>query len=418
MNKGVSVFLLVSVLLYLLLSLSKTNQTMQQQLSDTPVNAPGTDSAYLASGEATDSLTLFLCGDVMTGRGIDQILPHPVSPRIYETYVKDARDYVRLAERRNGDIPKPVSYTYIWGDALKVWQQVKPALKLINLETSITEADEPWPQKEVQYRMHPSNTDVLTAAGIDFCSLANNHTLDWGRSGLLETMESLRQAGIPFAGAGKNLEKAREPAILNTRKGRVIVLAYGSGSSGVFREWAATPNRAGLNVLPDLNEETVDLIKHQVQALKQPGDVVVFSVHWGSNWGYEVPPAQQHFARSLIAQAGVDLVFGHSSHHPRGMEVYNGKLIVYGAGDFINDYEGISGHELYRGDLSLMYFPTLDPATGKLLSLKMMPMQIRNLRLNHATAQDAAWLTKVLDRESRKLGARIVQQGGHLLLEF
>jgi poly-gamma-glutamate synthesis protein (capsule biosynthesis protein) len=72
--------------------------------------------------------TLFLCGDVMLGRGIDQILPHPGDPRLYESYVKSAATYVELAERRNGPIPKPVDFEYVWGDVLAELQRVRPVL--------------------------------------------------------------------------------------------------------------------------------------------------------------------------------------------------------------------------------------------------------------------------------------------------
>ena len=355
------------------------------------------------------SLTLFLCGDVMTGRGIDQILPYSVDSRIYESYVKNAKDYVRLAERVNGPVPRQVSYSYIWGDALEVWKTVAPDLKIINLETSITTHAEPWPEKVVQYRMHPENTTLFTTAGIDFCSLANNHTLDWKRPGLLETMRSLTKAEITYAGAGQDKEEASEPALLSTGKGRVIVLAYGSETSGIPGEWAATVEQSGINLLPDSSEAAVEVIKQQVKRVKQEGDVVVFTVHWGSNWGYDIPPARQDFARRLIDEAGVDIIHGHSSHHPLGIEVYKGRLILYGAGDFINDYEGIRGHEQYRADLSLMYFPEIDPASGKLTSMKMVPMQIRNLRLNYTSPEDREWLRKVLDRESRKFGTGVIQ---------
>ena len=80
---------------------------------------------------------------------------------------------------------------------------------------------------------------------------------------------------------------------------------------------------------------------------------MIFSVHWGSNWGYDVPEEQIDFARALIDSGAVDIVHGHSSHHVRPLEIYKGKLIVYGAGDFLNDYEGIEGNESYRDDLAL-----------------------------------------------------------------
>ena len=365
------------------------------------------------------AVSMFLCGDVMTGRAIDQVLPQSVEPQLYESYVKDARDYVRLAERRNGAIPEQVPYTYIWGDALEVWQQQAPDLKLINLETSITTHPRPWPDKGVNYRMHPANIPVLKAAGFDFCSLANNHTIDWQREGLLETLQSLQEAGIPYAGAGKNLAEARKPAILKTKESRVIIFAYGYGNSGIPADWAATPDQSGINLLPDLSPETVKNIRKQVQDVKQSGDIVVFSIHWGGNWGYEIPPRHREFAHRLIDEAAVDVIHGHSSHHPLAIEVYRDKLILYGAGDFINDYEGISGHDEYRSDLSLMYFPKINPANGRLISLHMVPLQMKNFRLIHASAADATWISRVLDREGRKVGTSVkLHNDGSLSLQW
>lgn len=369
-------------------------------------------------GNDTSLLTLFLCGDVMTGRGLDQVLPVSVDPQLYEAYVHDARDYVRLAERKNGDISKPVSYTYPWGDALEVWDQVKPQARIINLETSITTHPQPWPGKQVQYRMHPANVALLTAASINIATLANNHTLDWGRPGLAETLQVLQQAGIRTAGAGRNLEEAQKPAVFPLPQGRIIVLTYGSPSSGVFGEWAANPGQSGINFLPDLSQGTLQSITTYLKNEKKPGDVVIFSVHWGGNWGYVVPPRHRAFAQRLIEEAGVDVVFGHSSHHALGLEVYRGKLIVYGAGDFINDYEGIAGHEPYRSDLSLMYFPVLEQATSRLVSLRMVPLQIRMFRLHYASEADNAWLARVLHRESMKFGTAVKRQGNDLVLEF
>ncbi len=139
-------------------------------------------------------ITIFLCGDVMTGRGIDQVLPHPSKPVLYEPYVKDAVDYVHLAERANGPIPKPVSHSYIWGDALDVLERMAPDLRIINLETSITTSEDYWRGKGINYRMHPQNAPCITAAKTDLCVLANNHVLDWGFAGLIETLETLKTA--------------------------------------------------------------------------------------------------------------------------------------------------------------------------------------------------------------------------------
>lgn len=354
------------------------------------------------------SVRLFLCGDVMTGRGIDQILPYSVKPILYESYVKDARDYLYLAEFKNGRFKYPVSFSYIWGDALDVWEKMSPSLKIINLETSITNHDEPWPGKGINYRMHPKNIKVLTSAGIDYSSLANNHTLDWERPGLLETLITLKKSGIVYGGAGRNAEEAATPGIIQVNSGRLIILAFGAKSSGIPESWAAQENLPGINMLPGEVEASVNLIKKQVAEVKQINDIVVFSVHWGGNWGYKIPRDHRKLVHEIIDKAGVDIVHGHSSHHPMGLEVYKNKLIIYGTGDFINDYEGITGdHDQYRGELSLMYFPTINQVNGELISLKMVPMEVKNFRLNHPSHQDALWLEEILNREGSKLGTQV-----------
>lgn len=353
------------------------------------------------------SVTLFLCGDVMIGRGIDQILPHPSDPRLYESYVDDAFEYVELAERVNGPVPRPVDCAYIWGDALEVLQRTAPDVRIINLETAITTSSSPWP-KGINYRMHPANTPCLTVAGIDCCTLANNHALDWGEAGLAETLAALDRAGIQSVGAGRNLEEARAPAIMALPgKGRVVVFSCGAESSGIGREWGAKENRSGLYRLPDLSDATVQNLADQVQAIKQADDIVIVSIHWGGNWGYTIPRQQRAFAQALIDRAGIDVVHGHSAHHVKGIEVYKAHPIIYGCGDFLNDYEGISGYEEYRGDLGLMYFPTLDPTSGRLLAFEMTATRIKNLRLNHASARETQWLVNMLNREGKVLGTRV-----------
>jgi poly-gamma-glutamate capsule biosynthesis protein CapA/YwtB (metallophosphatase superfamily) len=355
-------------------------------------------------------MTLFLCGDVMTGRGIDQILPHPSAPHLHESYVRSALDYVALAERMTGPIPRPADFSYIWGDALTVLERMRPDARIINLETAVTTSEDAWPGKSIHYRMHPADVPCLTAANIACCVVANNHVLDWGYRGLEETLDSVRAAGILVAGAGRNELEAAAPAAIGVQGGRVLVFAYGMDNAGVPRDWAAGPDRACVSFLADLSVRTADAVARQVQAATRTGDIVVVSLHWGGNWGYEVPPGHRAFAHRLIDAAGINAVYGHSSHHPMGIEVYHDRPIFYGCGDFLNDYEGIHGHEAYRPELTLMYFATLDVRSGRLVSLTMTPMQIRRFRLNLAPDDEARWLLDVFDTECRKLGSRVVRQ--------
>ncbi len=343
----------------------------------------------------------------MTGRGIDQVLPHPSKPGIRESYMKSALGYVELAESVHGAIPRPVDFAYIWGEALAELETRSPDLRVINLETSITTSDEAAP-KGINYRMHPANVQCLRAAAIDCCVLANNHVLDWGVAGLLETLDVLRGAGMATAGAGRDLEEADRPAVLEvTGKGRLLVFGFGRPTSGIPRDWAAGEGRPGISLLPDLSSRSADRVAQRVRRWRQQGDLVVASIHWGGNWGYAIPRRQREFAHRLIDAGAADVVHGHSSHHPKAVEVHGGRPILYGCGDFINDYEGISGHEEFRSDLVLAYHLTLDVSSGRLLRLEMTPFRTRRFRLERVARRDAEWIRSTLDREGRKLGTRV-----------
>ncbi len=355
----------------------------------------------------------------MTGRGIDQALPHPVSPVLYEPYVRDAQEYVDLAEKANGPIRRPVTFDYIWGDVLQELERAEVNLRIINLETAITSAETPWRGKGIHYRMHPQNIGCLSAARITACALANNHVLDWGYAGLSETLRTLAEAGIARSGAGENADEAAAPAVLNVPgKGRLLLFSFGSTTSGIPREWCATDSRAGENLLDDLSETTAARIANQMRQFQQPCDLLVASIHWGSNWGYDIPPQQIAFAHRLV-EGGVAIVHGHSSHHVKAIEVFKGRLILYGCGDFITDYEGISGYESFRGDLALMYLVDLDSRSGELLSVRLVPMQMRRFRLEQTSAADARWLCNLLEQLGESFGTSAQPDGDNsLILEW
>jgi poly-gamma-glutamate capsule biosynthesis protein CapA/YwtB (metallophosphatase superfamily) len=365
------------------------------------------------------SLRIFLCGDVMTGRGIDQALPHPVNPNLFEPYVRDARGYVALAEKANRSIPRPVSFDYIWGDAPRELERAKVDLRISNLETAVTSAETPWPEKGIHYRMHPQNIGCLTSARISACALANNHVLDWGYDGLSETLKTLDAAGIAHAGAGNDAEEAMQPAALDTaRNGRLLLFSFGSKTSGIPQDWRATSISPGVNLLDDLSEITAERATEQMRTHQQPGDLVVASIHWGSNWGYEIPREQIAFAHRLIEE-GIAIVHGHSSHHVKAIEVFNRRLILYGCGDFLTDYEGISGYEMFRGDLALMYLIEIDSRNGELITARLVPMRMRRFRLERASAADARWLCNLLNQLGKQFSTGVtLEKDNSLILEW
>ena len=366
------------------------------------------------------ALRLFLCGDVMTGRGIDQVLPHPVNPVLHEPDLRDARKYVELAEKIHGPIQqRPASFQYIWGEALPELERAGVDLRIINLETSITSEGTPWPDKSIHYRMHPRNIGSLSAARINACALANNHILDWGEVGLSDTLRTLNGAGIAHAGAGHDAEEAATPAVLDVAgKARVLLFSFGSITSGIPLEWRATTFCPGVNLLDDLSTPTAARIAAQMRRVQQPADLLIASIHWGGNWDYDIPCKQIAFAHRLVEE-GVTIVHGHSSHHMKTVEVFNGHLILYGCGDFLTDYEGISGYEMFGGDLALMYLVEIDSSSGHLLSARLVPMQMRRFRLERTSATDARRFCDLLNMLEAPFGIHArLDEDSSMILEW
>ncbi|PRW58531.1 poly-gamma-glutamate biosynthesis [Chlorella sorokiniana] len=410
--------------------------------SAAPPAAAAAAPAMPAFPKPPGTARILLTGDVMLGRGVDQILPHHCDPVLYEACVRDARAYVRLATDANGPLPADRPAAYPWGVALNDMQDKAPDARIINLETAVTTNDEPWPSKGINYRMHPGNVATITAAGVDVCALANNHVLDWEEEGLLETLDTLHGAGLLTAGAGRDLAEAEAPAVVPlppsaavdpasgaAQPGRLLVWAIGHGSSGVFDSWAAGQRRPGV-ALADLSPAGVAHVAQLVARHKRPGDIALVSVHWGSNWGFEVPKEHRRFAHALSDEAGVDVVHGHSSHHAKGAEVYKGRLLLYGCGDLISDYEGIMNYEIeshyppemYRDDVGVLWYADVSTADGRLRQLTMTPTRLKHLSLHHPEPADWQYISRTLDRECRKLGGSrgvgAVPGSGSLMLQL
>lgn len=365
-------------------------------------------------------------GDVMIGRGIDAILPFSVDGTLHESYVKDAKDYVTLATRVNGPLNQSElvskGSSYIWGDVID--EVRSPDALVINLETTLTTSNDWAKDKGINYRSHPSNVASLSEAGVDVATLANNHVLDWGKAGLRDTVSALQDAEIHTSGAGDSIEDATKPAFFQiqgrdkTDTKRTIevgaitaaVVAVGFPSAGVPISWKAGKDKCGVNFEHEpsiaVAEKIVNSVNKNAAQLGYSPDIVIASLHWGSNWGWGTPYQWRTFAHHLI-DLGVDFVVGHSSHHVKGMEIYKGKFISYGLGDFINDYEGIvgQGYEDFRHDLSCLYIPSFDLEKRQVVDVDIIPCKIKNLKVQRATeVRDITWLQHAFNREGSSLG--------------
>ncbi|GGG15668.1 CapA family protein [Paenibacillus abyssi] len=196
-----------------------------------------------------------------------------------------------------------------------------------NLENPITERGTPAPDKSYIFKGSPKNLPAFKDAGFDVVSLANNHTLDQGVEGLLDTMGHLDEAGIPHVGAGNDDVEAFTPVILESKGVRVAYLGLSRVVPVV--EWKAEKYRAGV-------AETYDTTR-AVEAIKKASDeadIVVVMVHWGQELNDYPLDYQKSFAREYI-DAGADLVIGSHPHVLQGFEQYKGKWIAYSLGNFI-----------------------------------------------------------------------------------
>jgi poly-gamma-glutamate capsule biosynthesis protein CapA/YwtB (metallophosphatase superfamily) len=349
--------------------------------------------------------TLFFGGDAMLGRGVDQILPYPGSPRLHEPVVDDARDYVDLAAARHGPVPRAVSPAWIWGDAPAELARHHARVRIVNLETAVTDGGAPAASKSIHYRLSPPNAVALNALGVDVAHVANNHVLDWGVPGLRDTLVHLDERGIAHVGAGRDLAAATARATLVREGRRVFVTGVCSRDCGVPADWRAGHGKDGVALLPSLHDDVADVLAERATRGRRRGDVVVVSIHWGSNWGDAIPPAHVRFARRLV-QAGVDVVHGHSSHHVRAVERHGRGVILYGCGELIDDYEGIAPHGPWRSDLVLLYFVGFDDDGGP-PTLTMTPMRLRRLRLERADPHERRALFDALKRASAPGGAAL-----------
>lgn len=351
------------------------------------------------------TVTVLLGGDVMLGRGVDQVLPHPGAPELREPWVRDARRYVELAEWAHGPVPRPCGYDWVWGEVPGLLDELAPDVRLINLETAITADGDFAAGKAIHYRMQPGNLPTLSAFAPDVCALSNNHALDFGIGGLMETLDALAGVNIRAVGAGADLAAAQQPAVVPLPDGRrILIVSISTRSSGVPADWAAATGRPGVRRIDHPSVRHADEIAAHLAAHQGAGEPTIVSIHWGPNWGYGTGLSERQFAHRLI-DTGIDIVHGHSAHHPRPIEIYRGKPVLYGCGDVIDDYEGIGGHESYRPDLRLLYLVSLGTAGPAVL--RMLPLRIRRLRLERTGRSDTQWLRTRLADISHRFGTRV-----------
>ncbi|QAY66421.1 CapA family protein [Paenibacillus protaetiae] len=233
-----------------------------------------------------------------------------------------------------------------------------PDITAGNLEYPVTENGTPAENKTYVFKGSPDALPALKDSGLDLVTLANNHTLDQGVEGLLDTMKHLDEAGIQHVGAGHDDMEAFQPVIIEKNG---IKIAY-IGLSKVVPDvsWKADKNKPGV-------AETYDTTRAvaAIKSAKEQADLVVVMVHWGVERSDKPEAYQRDFAKQYI-DAGADLIIGSHPHVLQGFEMYKGKWIAYSLGNFIfSAYPkgaagetGVLGAECTKGgDCQLQFYP-------------------------------------------------------------
>jgi len=293
---------------------------------------------------------------------------------------------------------------YPWGDTLPVLSSAD--IRLCNLECVISNKGKPWSEtpKEFHFRSDAKNIRVLSAGGINVVSVANNHSLDYGYEAAEDMLGLLDNASIKHSGFGRSLSEAERFAALNIHQHRIGVIAFTDNEP----EWEATSDRSGILFIPtELTDERTVHFLDLVKRCRASVDFLIVSAHWGPNWGYEPPREHVLFAHALV-ESGADVVFGHSGHVFRGIEIYKHKPILYCAGDFIDDY---AIDPVERNDESFVFL--LEGEADKVGRIELYPTKIEMFQANLARGAEIQRIGDKMRRLCAMFGTGLVLKKPH-----
>lgn len=317
------------------------------------------------------TIIIGLAGDVMIGRGVNATITNK-------------------------------GYSYPWGNVLQVLKNTD--INIINLEAALTNSDKKV-YKVFNFKATPDRIETLTEACVTVANLANNHILDFSEEGLIETIQTLNEAGIKHTGAGMNAVAAGKPVILTLKNNRLGVLGFTDNESG----WKAGTNTSGVNYIDISNKEDCNKALAAIGKLRKETDLVIVSIHWGPNMKESPEWYFIDFAHAMV-EHGADIIHGHSAHNFQGIEVYKHKLILYDTGDFVDDYAVDS---YLRNDHS--FFFKVEVSKKRIEKLVLVPVLISNNQVNLATGEDYKWCMERMQQLSAKFETKVSGEGEVLL---
>jgi poly-gamma-glutamate synthesis protein (capsule biosynthesis protein) len=319
-----------------------------------------------------NALTIGLLGDVMLGRGVAEALTSTPPAELWDAQLRELAGGCDLV--------------------------------VCNLECCLSERGAPTARmrgKPFFFRGPPSAVESLRAIGVRAVGLANNHALDFGADALADTVALLEGAGIGFAGAGPDRERARRGVELTAAGVRVGVVAV----SDHPREFAAGADEWGIAFAP-LRERAPAWLLEEIRRLRARCDFVVAFPHWGPNMSVRPAPWQRSLASELV-DAGADLVAGHSAHLFHGFERVDDGVVAYDLGDALDDY-AIDAQ--LRNDLGLLAL--WHPGDTE-QELELVGLRLDYCHTRLADGADADWIARRLEHACRELGTTVERVGEH-----
>ncbi|WZL74703.1 CapA family protein [Clostridiaceae bacterium 35-E11] len=273
----------------------------------------------------------------------------------------------------------------------------KQDLALINLETSIGMSGKAMIDKEYTFQSSPETLKGVVSAGIDGVAIANNHILDYGQDGFIETLKNLKKMGIKYAGGGRNHEEALKPAIWEVNGMKVGFLAFSRVIPNM--NWYASDARAGITSAYDYY---LDSVCETIDKTKKEVDFLIVSLHWGKELQSDPDKKDIRAARQLI-DSGADLIMGHHPHVLQGIEIYKNKPIVYSLGNFVFNARGKQSNQT-------MIF-NLEVNKKGIAKLNVIPILIKGGQPRIAEGKEKEEIIHMLNQRSKAWNVQILFNG-------
>lgn len=324
------------------------------------------------------AVRLMVGGDVMLGRNVGEII------------LRNGADYPL----------EPIADLLRQGD-----------LTLVNLECAITSCTDIWAGKPKAFYFGApvQAAQALADAGIDLVSLANNHALDFGVEGLLDTLHLLREHRVRYAGAGIDIDHAVTPVIIDCHGIKFGMVAFCDHQA----DFAARQNHPGIAYL-DLDNEraAVAAFRKALAPLRYAAvDWPILSLHWGPNMVFRPSAKFRRLAHAAI-EMGWKILFGHSAHVYQGIEIYHGCPILYAAGDLVDDYYVDPD---FKNDHQLLF--ELELTRSALQRIALHPVFIEDCQTRRATGEQFETIVEWMASLCHEMGTRVQRQGEKIWIE-